>query len=1408
MHKSSLVVRTVSLLLLGFTAHFVPTHAAEPWRVGFSKVDITPDEPQRLSGYATRIDSHTGVADPLFARAMVVSPTDPSLDARTLVLVSIDSIAVTSPITVELAAWLNEKYSIPRSQLALCSTHSHAAPHIDGALKNLFRQPSTPAQTAASQRYTQRLSQAIRQAIEQALAARDRATLSIGQTEIGFAINRRVLKDNVWTGFGEQSDAPVDSRVRLLIAHGEAGNLMGAAYMVACHCTTLGGDFNQISADWAGLSASRLELLHAGSVFLPVIGCGADANPNPRGTYELAQQHAAELVGAIQGQLADGGQRTPLDSWPIAHFGYAGLATEQPSEQAIQRMLDSEKPNEKPWAQHMLKTKQDMGRLPETYPMPIHTWQFGEQLTWVFLGGEVVVDYQFQIEKELPTRETWVAAYTDDVFAYVASERMRSEGGYEVDFSMIYYQQPGRWQSGTQSLIVRRVAEILRDTNGEDRPLEAADALASMRVPDDYRVDLMAAEPLLQDPINIAFGPDGRVWVVEMNDYPLGVPGGGRVKWLRDTNGDGQLDEAHVFLDGLPFPSSVMAWKTGALIIAAPNILYAEDRDGDGRAETTEILVTGISEANPQHRASGFEIGLDGWLHFTPGHGTKQLTSTRNSQTYLVDHRDCAWNPETGELLTTSGETQFVRGRDAYGNWFGNSNSEPMYQYVVEDRYLSHASISGGARQHLLTPAVAPPVRPRSRTVDRFNDLYASNRFTSACSSIVVRVPGIGQADQTTALICEPVHNLVARVALNTTTSGFTAERHSEDSTYEFFTSTDPWSRPVRAVNAPDGTIWIVDMVRRVIEHPEWIPTAWQERMDVRSGSHLGRIYRVHRRDYQPTQLPNLVDASSAELARALVGENGALRDLALQVMLGRDDADLESSVRDARNSATSPAARASVLGCLTGKGWLTSEDILGALHDTDARIVRLAIEYSERLPTLDARLQKTLDQVVDRELGPAVDLQWILTATRLTDLFSGDAKPFDSRFGLKKISARSLGDRWITRALSLIVDSSQAIVVVQEMFQMWGDQQAVPASQFAEVTQSAEKLWNRCEPSERDDFAIRKLNAMLDASQSHLTPSQMLLVSVLAASSSKTDNEEFANLLPQVTKRLMARMLAGQLSEPEQLHLVNLLGSGLFPAEEELLLASQFLSSERTLPVQRMTIEALRRFRGQEISQLLVAKWPSFDSNLRSTAGATLLTRQEWTSDLVNALEAGSIQRNELDLATLQQLQTYDDRELRNRCVELFGKPTQRSQVVAEYLTALPSPTKTAAGEKSFAEHCAACHQGKDGKQQLGPPLENLRHWTLDQWATAILDPNQAVEPKYRQSNLLTSDGQIVAGIVIERDPHHVVVAVSDGSLKTLVTESIESEKDTGVSLMPVGFEQKLSPQQLAELIGFVRSR
>ncbi len=445
-------------------------------------------------------------------------------------------------------------------------------------------------------------------------------------------------------------------------------------------------------------------------------------------------------------------------------------------------------------------------------------------------------------------------------------------------------------------------------------PQDPQASLASLKVRPGFRVELVCSEPLVSDPIAIDWGPDGRLWVVEMGDYPQGgdtaAEAQGRIRFLEDTDQDGRYDRSTVFLEGLNFPTGVMVWKRGVLITCAPDILYAEDTDGDGRADRREVLYHGFVVANPQHQVNALRWGLDNWIYGANGDNGGIITSLKTGTQVDIHARDFRIRPETGELETETGMAQYGRCRDDWGNWFGGRNLQPSWHCALDDQYLRRNPylIPPDPCIDLMDPPTCARVYPISSPLPRFNEFWTMNRFTAACGISVYRDDLLGPEFASSYFVCEPAYNLVHRSVLYPTGTTFFSRRAADEQESEFLASTDHWFRPVQTRTGPDGAVWIVDMYRLVIEHPDYIPEKWHGELDFPAGRGKGRIYRVLPVAVAPRRWEPLSGLSTAELVAALDHPNGPRRDMVQQLLVHGQDCQAIEPLRRLVQAAIPPA--------------------------------------------------------------------------------------------------------------------------------------------------------------------------------------------------------------------------------------------------------------------------------------------------------------------------------------------------------------------------------------------------------------------------------------------------------------------------------------------------------------------
>jgi hypothetical protein len=437
--------------------------------VGVAQVDITPDYPIRMTGYGGRKTESEGVEQRLKARALAIGGDANDATPGPVVLVTVDNCGVPAHVTEEVARRLKEKVGLPRERFVVSSSHTHCGPALTGVLPTIFGTPIPPEHQGRIDRYTRELTDKIEQVARAALDQRRPGHLAWGQGRAGFAMNRRPYnKEGKVDRIGNNPRGPVDHALPMLRVTGVDGELRALVVNYACHCTTIGPDLNKLCGDWAGYASQAIERDHPGAIALVTIGCGADANPNPRGNLQDARDHGAAIAREADRLLQD--KLEPLPASIRARLKRIELPF-GPLPTRAQWEERARKPGAEGLHARTNLARLDRGEaLPTTLPYVVQSWTFGDDLAMVFLAGEVVVDYARRLKAECDGGRLWISAYCNDVPCYIASRRLIGEGGYEVDGSMLYYDRPTRLDPEAEDRIVAAVHALLPDSFRTPRP--------------------------------------------------------------------------------------------------------------------------------------------------------------------------------------------------------------------------------------------------------------------------------------------------------------------------------------------------------------------------------------------------------------------------------------------------------------------------------------------------------------------------------------------------------------------------------------------------------------------------------------------------------------------------------------------------------------------------------------------------------------------------------------------------------------------------------------------------------------------------------------------------------------------------------------------------------------------------
>ena len=937
-------------------------------------------------------------------------------------------------------------------------------------------------------------------------------------------------------------------------------------------------------------------------------------------------------------------------------------------------------------------------------------------------------------------------------------------------------------------------------------------SLKKIHIRDGYRVELMVSEPLTVDPVAIDWDTSGRLWVVEMSDYPLGMDGkgkaGGRVRMIGDSDGDGTYDRQTLFAEGLTYPTGLLLWKDGVIVTAAPEVLFLRDSDGDGRADEREVLISGLSTGNQQLRANGLRWGLDGWVYCAAGghHGNfanETRLRTRLGE-FAVGSRDFRFQPDTGELEPLSGPSQNGRNRDDWGHWFGTQNMRPLWHYVLPDRYLSRQPhVAAPSPIQLVVTPLGPKVYPASSPEKRFHSFHEAGHFTSACGGMIYRDEWMFPflAGRLHAFTCEPFHNLVQHNIVTEDGVSFAAHRDAEEGVKDFFASEDRWCRPVMVRTGPDGALWVVDMYRYMIEHPDWLPAAGRDELlpNYRIGDDMGRIYRIVPEDVPPRPSHRLDQLSVRQWVEALDTSNGWQRDRAHMMLTWQADRNVIPSLKELVKSGVHPVSRVHALWLLKTFDALDAGQLVAAMRDPNPGVRENALLMAEAFQ--DVALIHMASSMTD-DPSPKVRLQLAFTLGNWDLGMAGEA----------------LG--------RLAVDHADNAFM----------RAAVLSSALPHVNVLAETV-SKADPSVRSKYEGAMLELALALNNRGVLAALLEPVFVSQTGSYTTEQfeaaESFCRIVSRKGKTLgeytqvndaLAGMLlrgngnGGSIFESarkvavetsggfkQRAAATRLLGWGLNGRDGVSQILVGLLTPQQPAEIQEAALLGLSSLGDVSISDEILARWLSFSPGTRLTALEILLSREAWTMTLLKGIQQGG--EIPLDAVQRTRLIRHRSSQVRSLASEVLLNPSERADVIKHFQPALQLVGDAQRGRLVYEQVCAVCHRKGGGGGDVGPDLVSVVHHAPEKLLANILDPSADIQPGYHAYQCELADGTELYGAIAAETSNGITMKLADGTQRVVLRQDVKSLRGGNLSLMPDGLESGLTHQDLADLIRWLRT-
>jgi len=958
--------------------------------------------------------------------------------------------------------------------------------------------------------------------------------------------------------------------------------------------------------------------------------------------------------------------------------------------------------------------------------------------------------------------------------------------------------------------------------------------MKAMRLSDDFHVELFASEPDVMSPVEMAFDETGKVYVAEMMDYPddppEGKPARSRIRLLQSI-GSGKF-KTTVFADHVLAVSGFMPWGGGLIVTSAPDILFMKDTNGDGVADVKKVLFTGFPKSNQESRVSNPRLGVDNWIYCSNMGNNGRVTSPEHPERppILVRGTDFRFDPITGIGEEASGPAQFGSTLSDFGERFITQNTTHLRQVILPMQYVARTPLlqiaaeaqdisDHGRPSARMYPLTGPQEWRKERTSVRQqryneNELHVTEQvagwFTAASGSTIYTGDNFPSEYVGNIFTGDVSGNLIHRDVI--LPGGSTLVAHRAKDGVEFLASSDVWFRPCNFYNAPDGNLYFTDIYRQVIETPESIPEEIKKNINFYNGDTMGRIYRIvpNHPERQHDSNPNLASASTADLVKQLGNPNGWHRWTAHRLLLEKQDRSAVDALKNMAQHGPTPESRVHALWLLKSYPALDPSLVQSAAGDGLGKVRENALRLSEAFMNNSKPLADTVVAAA-ADSDQRVQLQAALTLGNLKD-----ARVLPT---LAQLTHDRSSDPWFRTA---ILTSSNEIgcplyLALLKKGENWADPQM--------LSELSALLGARQEPQELSQVlaGLAKLSnpeGSLKGLARGLALSNTRYLKVSGAEVSlgrftKSGNDAVREAawdvashldVPAIMRQAGQDALNASLPVAQRVTAIRALRGGHFNVSGPIL--DKVLQSPPRPKVEAAAIYSLASFSEPEAGKLLLKHWNSYSFDGRSEALDALVTHKSRAPLLLNAIEQGTVQPSAVDPAVISHLIENPDPEVAKDAKARFASfSVNREKTVMAYRDVLQLEGDAKRGASAFGASCARCHMPRRSGGRVGPDLSGINNKTKEELLTDILDPNYAIEPRFINYVVTTKDGFVYDGIIANETPG--LLTLHGGSEErdhTILRKNIADVRPSKLSLMPNGFEQSLSKQDLADIIAYLR--